>query len=108
MPMFRPHILRVIHFVPGGMDDEGRPLPDTETYEDIECRIVPMTTGQKVIYADGKSYSASFVVYLDRDCREFDRGERVRLFGRDGEIRDSQGFEVKFFHRYSMDAKLWV
>jgi len=47
-------------------------------------------------------------VYLNQDCREFKKGERVRLFGLDGLVPNDKDFEVVGFHRNQLNAQLWV
>ncbi len=106
---FRPHTLKVANITKGGKDSLGQPLPDTETWTDVPCRIEANGSGSKVVYLDGEAHNYSYVVYLDQDCPEFRRGEKVKLFGLDEmELKGDMQFEVLHFFRNQLNAKLWV
>lgn len=105
---FRPHKIQVITFINGGKDEDGAPLPDIEETLDVPCRIVPNGSAAQVHYEDGVALNYSCTVYLDQCCREFKKGERVRLIGLDGQIYNDKEFTVLGFHRYQLNARLWV
>ena len=105
---FRPHKIVVITLVNGGKDEDGMPLPDTEASTELHCRIEPNGSASQVHYEDGVAQNYSFTVYLDQDCREFKKGEIVRLYGLDGLVPNDKNFVVVGFHRYQLNARLWV
>lgn len=105
---FRPHKLQLITTTDGGTDEDGVPIPDTESTEEMHCHIEPNGRGE-VIYLDGVATNYSYHIYLDNDCTEFKKGDRVRLFGLDGsELENDKSFTVKQFFRYQLNAQLWV
>lgn len=105
---FRPHKIISVTHTGGGDDEEGVPLPDVEEFEEIPCRIEPNGSASQVHYEDGIARNYSFTVYLDQDCREFVAGEKVRLEGLDGQVKNDKEFVVLGFHRYQLNARLWV
>ena len=106
---FRPHKLIVRTFTGGGLDEHGVPVPDSESTEEIPCRIVPNGSSQQVRFEDGVAHNYSFSIYLNQDCREFKVGDRVRLVGLDGvEVENDKEFEVIGFFRNQLNARLWV
>ena len=105
---FRPHKLQVVSSSGGGIDKDGIPRPDTETTEEMSCRIVPNGSAQQIRFDDGTSHIYSFAVYLNHDCRTFSVGEKVRLIGLDGEIPNDKEFTVLGFFRNQLHARLWV
>ena len=106
---FRPHRIQLITTVQsGGTDEDGVPIPDTESVEEMRCNIIPNGRGE-VVYLDGIAMNYSYHIYLDRDCPDFKRGDKVRLFGADGkEIKSDKGYTVKQFFRYQLNAQVWV
>lgn len=106
---FRPHKLQVVLFAPGGYDEDGAPLPDAESTEEIPCRIESNGSASQVKFEDGVAHNYSYSIYLDHDCRTFKVGEKVRLFGLDGQpLENSKQFEVIGFFRNQLNARLWV
>lgn len=105
---FRPHKIQLISSITGGKDDNGMPLPDTENVEEMSCHIEPNGRGN-VIYLDGVATNYSYHIFLDQNCSEFKKGDRVRLFGIDGkELENDKTFVVMQFFRYQLNAQLWV
>lgn len=106
---FRPHTIQLITTTQGGgTDEDGIPIPDTESVEEMRCNIVPNGRGE-VIYLDGVATNYSYHIFLDQNCSEFKKGDRVRLFGLDGkELTSDKGFTVKQFFRYQLNAQVWV
>ena len=106
---FRPHTIQVATASSGGgFDAFGIPVPDETTWEDVPCRIEPNGSGSKVVYLDGVATNYSFTIWLNQDCREFHKGEKVRLIGLDDEIENDKQFEVLAFFRNQLNARLWV
>ena len=93
----------------GYTDEEGYYHKGTEgktSTQKIACQAVPSTTPNNVItYDDGHQVEYSYSVLLDRNCREFVRGENVTLNLLNGV---SHNLTVKDFYRYQSNAKLWV
>ena len=109
MLSFRPHKLQVVTSVSGGVDEDGVMLPDTESFEEMPCRIEPNGSAGQVHFEDGVARNYSYTIYLDHDCRTFKAGEKVRLFGLDGdELENDKQFEVIGFFRNQLNARLWV
>lgn len=104
---FRPHKLQLVTATSGGYDEDGIPIPDTESTEEMRCNIVPNGRGQQ-IFPDGKAINFSYHVFLDQDCPEFKIGAKVRLFGLDGELKGDKCFTVLQFYRYQLNAQIWV
>lgn len=106
---FRPHKLQVILHVGGGLDEDGVPLPDIETVEEMSCRIESNGSAAQVRFNDGVARNYSYSIYLNQDCRTFSVGEKVRLFGLDGiPLENDKQFEVIGFFRNQLNARLWV
>ena len=105
---FRPHKIQVITFTSGGRDEDGVMLPDTESMEELPCRIIPNGSASQVRFEDGIAKNYSFSVYLNQDCREFHVGEKVRLIGLDGQIDSDKQYKVIGFFRNQLNARLWV
>ena len=106
---FRPHKLQVVTFTSGGVDEDGVMLPDTENTEELPCRIESNSSAGQVRFSDGVAHNYSYLIYLDQDCRTFSIGEKVRLYGVDGEaLENDKQFEVIGFFRNQLNARLWV
>ena len=72
----------------------------------IQCDAVPLSgKATEVKFEDGTVKVCSYVVYLDKNVRDFNLGElvKIRLLG--GNIKVGR---VKGFVRYQMQCKLWV
>lgn len=71
----------------------------------IPCDIVPSGgKANEIQFEDGKSFRYSYIVYMDKDVREFNIGEIVRISNR----HMTKIFEVKGFQRYQLQSKIWV
>lgn len=73
-----------------------------------KCDIVPAGKANTITLPDGQVEPYSYTIYnLPRDCRNFVYGEKIRIkmFGSSEDIRE---FDVKGFHRYQMQCKIWV
>lgn len=103
---FKPCRLSYLVASDGREDDNGDYLPGEESWEgDIECGMVPAGKANEIKFDDGTVKVYSYAVTLPSDCREFDVGERVRILMLGGQYRE---FEVKGFHRYQLQCKMWV
>ena len=102
----KPHLLSYFVTEPGYEDDNG----DYHEYksgwsEPLECHAVPAGRANEITFADGQTATYTYTVgRLSPDCREFKIGEDVRL-DVNGIVRE---FQVKGFHRYQLQSKLWV
>lgn len=73
--------------------------------EPLQCHAVPAGAANEIAFADGTTAHYSYVIgRLDSNCREFQIGEEVKVII-DGMARE---FEVKGFHRYQLQSKIWV
>lgn len=103
----KPHILEYESKTKEGYEDsmgdfhEGK----TEWVGNIECDAVPSSgNANEIKFEDGSVHRYSYVIYLSSDVKEFKVGEKVRVTLYDGK----KVFSVKGFHRYQLQAKLWV
>ena len=72
----------------------------------ISCDAVPLNgKATEVKFEDGTTKVCSYVVYLDKNVREFFLGELVRIHLLGGAVKVGK---VKGFVRYQMQCKLWV
>ena len=102
----KPHTLSYLIVSNGYEDDNGDWHEGEETWsEEISCHAVPAGSANIINYEDGRTASYSYTIgRIDPDCKEFDVGERIRLH-----IGESvKEYSVKGFHRYQLQAKLWV
>lgn len=102
----KPHLLSYRVISEGYEDDNGDWHEGSETWsEPIECHAVPAGRANERTFADGTTSTYSYTVgRLTPCCREFKIGEDVRLT-----IDDiDRVFQVKGFHRYQLQSKIWV
>lgn len=101
-----PHTLSYLHVSAGYEDENGDWHDGSEEWsEPIKCHAVPAGAANEITFADGTTARYSYTVgRLEPDCREFAIGEKVRL-DVCGLVRE---FQVKGFHRYQLQSKLWV
>lgn len=104
----KPHILEYEIKTKEGFEDsigdfhEGR----AEWTGKIECDAVPSSgRANEIKFEDGSVKNYSYTVYMNSNVREFSLGERVRITLHGG---IQKVFSVKGFHRYQIQAKLWV
>lgn len=103
---FKPHTIAYLVASDGYEDDNGDYHPGESTYEGcIPCDAVPAGKAETREFEDGKVKAYTYTVYLPHGCRTFTIGERVRITLLGGVQRE---FEVKGFHRYQLQCKLWV
>lgn len=108
MPVIRliPHRLSFLIIHQGYEDENGDWHEGTEEWSDpIDCHAVASGPADLIRYADGTTDRYSYTIgRLKPDCREFSIGEKVKL-----EIGDwVREFQVKGFHRYQLQSKIWV
>jgi len=104
--IFKPCCLSYLVTSPGHEDDNGDYHPGEESWEgDIECGMVPAGKANEIKFEDGSVKVYSYTVTLPTKCHDFSVGDRVRILMLDGKSRD---FEVKGFHRYQLQCKIWV
>lgn len=103
---FKPHRLEYLVTSPGYEDEEGNYHPGESTWEgDIECDAVPSGKSEEMTFEDGIVRKYSYTVYLPNNCKDFAIGDRVRI-SLLGEVK--REFEVKGFHRWQHQCKIWV
>lgn len=102
----KPHLLSYLVVEPGYEDDNGDYHEGSSSWsKPLECHAVPAGAADEITFADGTTSHYSYVVgRLDAGCREFKIGEDVKLII-DGMERK---FQVKGFHRYQSQSKLWL
>lgn len=102
----KPHLLSYFVAEPGYEDDNGDWHEGKAGWsEPMECHAVPAGRANEITFADGQTATYTYTVgRLSPDCREFKVGEDVRL-DVNGIVRE---FQVKGFHRYQLQSKLWV
>lgn len=106
---FRPHKLQVVTRTGGGTDKNGVPQPDTESTVEIPCRFEPNGSARQIPFQDGTARIYSYTVYLNHDCMTLKVGDKVRLIDGDGNaIENDREFRVLGFHRYQLNARIWV
>lgn len=103
----KPHHLSYLVSQPGYEDGNGYYHAKESRWEGcIPCDAVPSAgkAGEEV-FSDGVAREYSYVVYLPASCRQFALGDVVRLSFPDGMERE---FEVKGFHRWQLQCKMWL
>ena len=72
----------------------------------IRCDAVPLSgKAAEVKFDDGVTRVCSYVVYLERNVRDFSLGDLVRIHLLGGAVKEGK---VQGFLRYQMQCKLWV
>ena len=101
-----PHTLSYRVTADGYEDDNGDWHEGKAGWSDpIECHAVPSGKADLITYADGTTAHYSYEVgRLAPDCREFQIGEDVKL----NVLGIERVFQVKGFHRYQLQSKVWV
>lgn len=102
----KPHLLSYLETTPGFEDDNGDWHEGSTSWsKPFECHAVPAGAANEITFADGSTFHYSYIVgRLDADCREFKIGEDVKLIIEGMERK----FQVKGFHRYQLQSKLWL
>lgn len=102
----KPHSLSYLETTPGFEDDNGDLHKGISQWSrPLKCHAVPAGAANIIAYADGSTGHYSYVIgRLDRECREFKIGEDVKIIIDGIERR----FQVKGFHRFQLQSKIWV
>lgn len=101
-----PHQLSYLVTTSGYEDDNGDYHEGENHWEGcMPCDAVSAGKAEEKEFEDGVVRSYSYTVYLPSDCRTFTIGDRVKL-GLIGGIQKE--FEVKGFHRYQLQCKMWI
>ena len=103
----KPHILQYLTVITPSYEDTNGDLHEAVTgwQGNLRCDAVPNGKANERAFEDGTISSYAYTVYLDAGCREFRKGERVKILFYNGKVSE---FEVKGFHRYQLQSKLWV
>lgn len=103
---FKPHNLQYLVATPGYDDENGNYHEGEKHWEgNIPCDAVPNGKAEERTFEDGVVRKYSYTVYLPSNSKSFVIGDRVRIVLLGGIERE---FEVKGFHRYQKQCKLWV
>lgn len=90
-----------------GIDENGNPYTGGEQWsEDIPCDAVPAGRANERMFDDGVKRSYSHTIYLKADCPDFFFGQTIKLKYNTSE--SATYHKVLGFHRYQLQAKLWV
>ncbi len=103
----RPHKLSFLVRGEGYEDEKGDYHEGTEEWVFCsECDAIPNGKEESIVYDDGVIGKYTYTIKLSPTCREFRKGERVRVeFFSSAKVLE---FEVLGFHRYQHQSKLWV
>ncbi len=103
----RPHTLSYLSVTEGFRDENGDYHKGGKEWvcNYIRCDAVPAGEESVIKYEDGTEAHYSYVVYTDKNCKEFQREDVIRIAFFDGSERE---FSVKGFHRYQHQCKIWV
>lgn len=101
-----PHRLSYLVSEPGYEDGNGDYHCGENRWEgNIPCDAVPDGKAEERTFEDGVTRAYSYTVHLPSGCRDFVIGDRIRIVFPGGIERE---FEVKGFHRYQKQCKLWA
>ncbi len=101
-----PHTLRYC-IVSDGYEDENGDWHEgkDEWSEPIKCHAVPSGAANEITFPDGTTCTYNYTVgRLAPDCREYIIGEKIRL----NVLGIESEFQVKGFHRYQLQSKIWL
>lgn len=103
----KPHKLSYQELAEGEELENGDYIQgDREWVGYIPCDAVPLSgKATEVKFDDGSTKICSYVVYLDKDVREFSFNEKIKIELLGGGLKYGS---VKGFVRYQMQCKLWV
>ena len=101
-----PHTLRYLKVNDGYEDENGDWHKGSEEWsEPIACHAVPAGAANIITFPDGTTATYSYAIgRLAPDCREFMIGDKILL----NVLGIERSFQVKGFHRYQLQCKLWV
>jgi hypothetical protein len=91
----------------GSFNASGDPIPGEESWSgEIPCDAVPAGKSNERIFEDGVKRAYSHTIYLKPDCPDFQVGQTITLrYVTEGKTTKHK---VLGFHRYQLQAKLWV
>jgi len=88
-------------------DSEGNPVSgESEWSAKIPCDAVPAGKANERVFEDGVRRAYSHVIYLKPDCCDFFIGQTIELSYNTASAPTFH--RVLGFHRYQLQAKLWV
>ena len=92
--------------VPGYKDENGNEHAGSAEWKgSMPCDDVPRGKEEEREFEDGVVRSYSYTVCLPSNCQTFAIGDRVKISLLGGIERE---FEVKGYHRYQLQCKIWV
>lgn len=102
----RPHRLSFLRTSPGFEDDNGDWHIGIDQWSaPVNCMATPAGAANRMTFADGMTTYYSYEIsLLPRDIDFIKVGDKVKLTTPDGEIV----YEVKGFHRFQLQCKIWV
>lgn len=102
----KPYRIELLVQKDGYEDDNGDYHDGEEMWIPTDrCDAVPSSSVNEKAFEDGVVRRFSYVVYLGRFCHEYVIGDVVRLIASDGTSKD---YDVKGFHRYQHQAKMYL
>lgn len=102
----KPSRLSYLIANPGYEDDNGDYHPSFDSWEgDIKCGYAQGGNSNEIKFEDGSLAVYSYTITLPRDCKDFVKGDRIRLLMLNGEEKE---FTVLGFQRYQLQCKIWV
>lgn len=102
----KPHLLSFLSSVDGYEDDNGDWHKGTEEWsEPVSCHAVAAGQASQIPFEDGTTLTYTYTIgRLPADFPELSVGTKVRLAIGSSE----REYSVKGFHRYQLQAKVWV
>ena len=103
----KPHKLSFLISSQGYEDENGDYHTGNDVWSDyeIDCGVVSSGKSTEIKFEDGKVDYYSYTITLPRHCREFHRGERIRISFSGGTQKE---LVVKGFFRYQLQSKIWA
>lgn len=103
----RPHTLSYLLVKEGYRDGNGDYHKGSQKWINgyIKCDAVPAGEEDVITYEDGTEAHYSYIIYTDKNCREFFRKDVIKIAFNGCQARE---FTVKGFHRYQHQCKIWV
>ena len=102
-----PCLLRIKSHAEGSIDSEGNPVSGEGTWsESIPCDAVPAGKANERVFEDGVKRSYSHTIYLKPDCPDMYFGQTLELHYNTSP--EPTYHKVLGFHRYQLQAKVWV
>ena len=70
------------------------------------ARAVTGGKAEVIVFDDGTTSVYRYIIYMDRDCKDFKKDEQVRVSRKDGSILVEA--KVLGFQRGQLNARIWV